>query len=129
MEIDKIIELVRELNITDEDDFTFRSAVCLLYGLSHETVSAQKIKRGTGYYRREVEIIVHNFWANGVIQDYCYCFENTQDKPAEFFIELVLCAMAGSGDIIRKSVDGIPFDKDREPISRLQLIKAGTMAA
>lgn len=100
MDVFEIKELVRSMNLTeDEKDLTFKAAVILWYGLSNNTVSYMKIKRSTDYWWKEVVFVLHNFRASGVITGVVWTI-NIGDDETENFFEIVLCAMAGAGEIV-----------------------------
>jgi len=111
MDVESIRDHVRQLRICeDEDGLVFKAAVLLLYGISVDTCSISKLKRGTGYWWREVHFIVHNFWANGVIFEYHWNLEQCE-TDLEALVEIVLCSMAGAGEIIRRSEGINPSEK------------------
>lgn len=126
MTVEEIFALVRKMKIDDdEDDYVFKAAVILLYGITHETIRVINIKRATGFYMKDVDLIIYNFKANGIIQNCSYCLENLDGSDLELTIEITLCAMCGSGDIIRTDASGKHFDEYNQPISRQQLIYTG----
>lgn len=103
MKIEEVIETIRSLNITeDEESLTFKSAVILLYGMTNGTVSPQKLKRATGYWWKEVYFIVNNFRANLVIVGYNWELIIVEDD-LQNLIEITCLAMAGAGELVRIS--------------------------
>lgn len=107
MKIEEVIEVVRGLNITeDEESLTFKAAVVLFYGLMNETVSPQKLKRATGYWWKEVYFIINNYRANLVIVGYEWEVVIVEDD-LENVIEITCVAMAGAGELVRISPNAI----------------------
>lgn len=116
MKLEEILSVVREMNITnDESCLTFKAAVCLFYGINKNTVSALEIQLGTGYAKQEVEKIINNLSGNGIIQDNKYCFEYNDDSE-NTFMEFILCAMAGGGEIVRTAIETTQSAKEEQPI-------------
>ena len=110
MTLKEITTLVRDMNIVeDEENLSFKSAVVLLSGINLDTCCLSKIKKFTGYWWKEVFFIMHNFWANGIIYQYNYNLEGGDDT--EQFFEIILCAMAGAGELVRTNEDIITTEK------------------
>lgn len=67
--IDDVINEVISLDV-DINDNDFKEWVVIIYGLYNDTVSANKIKKGTGFTMKEVYYIIDNCWEKGYIKSY-----------------------------------------------------------
>lgn len=111
-----------DLNISNAECLTFKSAVVIMYGISnYGIVSRQKIKRATGYPDKELDFIFHNLLANGIIKDFSWNLDI--GSPETDFMELVLCAMAAAGEVIRSDIDDTLVDAEEKPIKWTDLYK------
>lgn len=132
MKIAEVIEMVKGLNISeDEESQTFKAAVVLLYGMTNETVSCQKLKRGTGYWWKEIYFLMNNFRANLIIADYHWEVPIVEDD-LQNVIEITCMAMAGAGELIRIAPNAImpeekPFSWD-EYNKRMEHCPSPTLA-
>lgn len=107
MKIEEVIDMVRGLNITeDEESLTFKAAIVLLYGMTNETVRLQNLKRATGYWWKEIYFLINNFRANLVIVDYHWEVPISEDD-LQNLVEITCIAMAGAGKLVRVSPNAI----------------------
>lgn len=108
MTLEKIKDIAKEARIDDnEESLTFKASVILLYGILNNTCSVNKLKKGTGYWWKEVYFIVHNFWAAGIIQAYQYDVDFSDSE----IISLTLYAMVGAGELVRTMEEFNPTEK------------------
>lgn len=119
----EIHNMVAEMKVSDKEDLAFQSAVIILYGVTNDTVSKNKIKKATGYFSSTIDFIFHNFHANEIIKEYQWNIEDIT-HPETGFMALLLCAMAGAGDIVRSDENGKLPEVDEKPISWKDLYRS-----
>lgn len=100
----EIFDLVREMKISDENDLCFMSAVVILYGIFNNTVSYNKIKKGTDLPMRDVIKITDNVRSNGIIGSNWSNADLDTSSQLNFTVSLTLLAMVGAGEIVRYEI-------------------------
>lgn len=112
----EIHNMVIELRFTDRHDLAFQAAVFIAYGLLNNTTSKNGIRKEVGYCEREVDFIYHNLLANGIISAEQWRVDLSGGNQ-EIGMEIMLCAMAACGDIVRFDEKGSPAKADEKPIN------------
>lgn len=94
----KAAELVKELNICQPNDPTFKAAVILVLCLMNNLTKKSAVEKRTGYARNEIDFIYNNWQANGLLKNGIFYLDDWSND-LEFIITITLTACAGSGEL------------------------------
>jgi hypothetical protein len=111
----EIHNMMVDFKISENECLVFKSSVIIMYGLQNNTVSKNKIKKATGYSWEDIFFIFHNLRANDIIKEYEWNLEDLENEETNW-IELILCAMAGAGELVRINESEKRLHNDEKPI-------------
>jgi len=100
----EIEKLICELNLSTPENENYNSLLIVLYGSINQTHNRKRIQYQLGLDKKEVDTIMNNLFNNEI-----YTHENPQwnldnwENQNEMCVILVLCAMCGIEQIIRRS--------------------------
>lgn len=104
-DIKEIISMVRDMNIGEEKELSFKAAVIMFWALGNGTWGTKEISDATGYSWSEINFIRYNFRGNGILVGDKFNMEGGEDEM-ENFMEVVLISMCGAGELARSNEDG-----------------------
>jgi hypothetical protein len=118
MSLQEALSLTREMRITDdESSLTFRAAIIFWMGIEFGFYS-KAIARSTGYNAKEVQLVLDNWRESEIlIENVIYGeFDGKND-----WMEVILIAMCGAGELVRRTENKISTKKEKEMTIRKTL--------
>jgi hypothetical protein len=108
-----LVSMVRSLNISDEEDLTFRAAVIILCIYFNGKADFKNVSHSTGYNKVTVETVLNNLIQNGLLKDGILYLDHDFTDEKNGLMTLVLAAMVGSGEVACYQAPTTPTETSR----------------